>query len=308
MGLLRSDIQDLKRKAADLAEDLNALEALLGVDVPSSLNKIRFITEKVLQGLCRSKGISWGQAEPTLERMIGPLVAADCIPKNVALYVRTVQMNTSPGSHYQESPLSESHVVIAQNALVEFLEWHWQQSAGSIDDSPPKRPAGTSRRTVRRGLWVGAIGLLCLGVGVLVAVLMRRPEERTERPASGEAAALSSDGFQALQSQLSTKADWVGETFISLTHPTGRYVSTEVRYTRVSDDKQTMDAGLMVCWKGLVKGAVSEKQYETEFVLSFDRQGLQRLAVERDSALFKIDPERLKRAESQLRESFGAKR
>ena len=101
------------------------MEQLLQVDVPSSLNKIRFIAEKVLHTLCVRHAITWGQAEPTLERMLGPcLISQGVIPKNTSVHVRTIQANSSPGSHYQESALSPSHAIIAQQALVEFLEWY----------------------------------------------------------------------------------------------------------------------------------------------------------------------------------------
>ncbi len=59
-----------------------------------------------------------------LERMIGPLVAARHVPKDVAIHVRTIQANTSPGSHFQESALSDSHADIALTALKEFLLWY----------------------------------------------------------------------------------------------------------------------------------------------------------------------------------------
>jgi hypothetical protein len=108
----------------DFSEDLLALENVLGTDVPGSLNKIRYISEKALHRLCTAKSISWGGAEPTLERMLGPVVAANVIPKNVAVHVRTIQANTSPGSHFQEAPLTESHVAIAVSALGEFLLWY----------------------------------------------------------------------------------------------------------------------------------------------------------------------------------------
>jgi hypothetical protein len=72
-----------------LAEDLVELDKPSGISVPSGLNKIRFITEKVLHGLCTGKQVSWGEGEPTLERMIGPLVSAACLPKSVATHVRT---------------------------------------------------------------------------------------------------------------------------------------------------------------------------------------------------------------------------
>jgi hypothetical protein len=133
----RTQIQQLKEKLADLSEDLASLEKLLGVDVPSSLNKIRFITEKVLHTMCIRRGVTWGEAEPTLERMIGPLTSEGVIPKNIATLVRTIQTNTSPGSHYQEHALSQTHVTIAQTALIEFLEWYFSAFEGG--------PAGEAR-------------------------------------------------------------------------------------------------------------------------------------------------------------------
>ena len=122
----------------NFSEDLLALENVLGVDIPSSLNKIRYITEKVLHRLCTAKKIPWGQGEPTVERMIGPLVAAKAIDKDVAVHVRTIQTNTSPGSHYQEVPLSSSHATIAASALVEFLRWYHETTKPK--PPRPKRP------------------------------------------------------------------------------------------------------------------------------------------------------------------------
>jgi hypothetical protein len=113
----------LRKRLSSVAGDLQSLETLMPVDIPSSLNKMRFITEKVLHELCVRKNVGWGQAEPTLERMIGPLLAGGFIPKNVVIYVRIIQVNVSPGSHYQESALSQANVKIARDALVEFLEW-----------------------------------------------------------------------------------------------------------------------------------------------------------------------------------------
>jgi hypothetical protein len=121
-------LRELEAALPEFAEDLATLESLAGVDIPSSLNKIRCITEKALFQLCTRKGVSWGEAEPTLERMIGPLVAARCVPKNVAVHVRTIQANTSPGSHYQESPLSSSHLNIARAALADLLRWYQVQA------------------------------------------------------------------------------------------------------------------------------------------------------------------------------------
>jgi hypothetical protein len=113
----------LRERLPALAGDLEILEQLVDRDVPSALNKVRFITEKILYHLCVRGDVTWGRAKPTLERMVGPLVSAGVVPKNIAIYIRIIQANASPGSHYQETPLSDANVRIARDALLEFLEW-----------------------------------------------------------------------------------------------------------------------------------------------------------------------------------------
>jgi hypothetical protein len=113
----------LGKRLAAYRGEFQALVALLGTDVPGALNKMRYVSEKALHELCTARGVSWGQSEPTLERMIGPLLAGGCIPKAVALHLRTVQGIVSPGSHYQDPPLSPAHAFIAAAALLEFLGW-----------------------------------------------------------------------------------------------------------------------------------------------------------------------------------------
>ena len=108
----------------DFAGDLRSLGQLTAVDAGSALNKMRYITEKVLHTLCMRHDVSWGPAEPTLERMIGPVLAKGVLPKSVGVHVRTVQTNASPGSHYQESALTPAHVRIAGSALAELLAWY----------------------------------------------------------------------------------------------------------------------------------------------------------------------------------------
>jgi hypothetical protein len=116
-------LHELQARLPSLAEDLGELGNLEGISITGAMNKTRIITEKVLHRLCTCKNVSWGQAEPTLERMIGPLVSSGCIPKNVAIHVRTIQGYSSPGSHYQESALTGRHLDIAVQALIEFLDW-----------------------------------------------------------------------------------------------------------------------------------------------------------------------------------------
>jgi hypothetical protein len=142
--------ETLVEELPDFAEDLGALGRLLTMnplDPGSSLNKMRCITERVLHSLCARRGISWGQGEPTLERMIGPLVAAGALPKNVSLHVRTIQTNASPGSHYQESRLSPGHIRIAESALMELLEWI--KESGANDGPMISMPNDPKSQTAR---------------------------------------------------------------------------------------------------------------------------------------------------------------
>jgi hypothetical protein len=105
---------------------------------------MRYITEKALHHLCLARNVSWGSDEPSLENMIGPLTARNkltgerVIPRNVAVYVGTVQAYGSPGSHYQVSALSHAHVKIAHDALCQFLEWFAGDAGlGSVAQRPP---------------------------------------------------------------------------------------------------------------------------------------------------------------------------
>jgi hypothetical protein len=128
-----------QQEPIDLREDLDALQKLSELDIPSALNKIRFITEKVLHTLCTLNKVDWGQAEPTLERMLGPLVSTKCIRKDIGIHLRTIQSITSPGSHYQEARLATSHLDTAFIALAGFLEWYSKQ-IGTNMSLPILRP------------------------------------------------------------------------------------------------------------------------------------------------------------------------
>lgn len=120
----RQQVRRFRDRLPALVEDLEMLERLVEQDVPSALNKIRFISEKVLYRLCVANGLTWGEAEPTLERMKGPLVSGKHIPKDIAIHLETIQRNASPGSHFQERPLSSIHLESALNACVGFLAWY----------------------------------------------------------------------------------------------------------------------------------------------------------------------------------------
>ncbi|MCA9643897.1 MAG: hypothetical protein KC492_24555, partial [Myxococcales bacterium] len=181
-------LRRLENEIAVLRDDLRVLRGLVENDPASALNKIRYVTEKVLHGLCAEHGVSWGSAEPTLERMIGPLLAKEIIPRNVGIHVRTIQSNASPGSHFQASALGSAHVEVAQRALLEFLEWHF------ASNQPPEFPreqlapalASGNRGGARRTRLVGGgVALVCLLVGATVAVVAFQTPTEAGPPTAG---------------------------------------------------------------------------------------------------------------------------
>ena len=184
-------IRVLEEHVESLADDLRVLRTLVEHDHASALNKMRYITEKVLHHLCTDNDVKWGKADPTLERMIGPLVAKKIIPKNVAIHVRTIQTNASPGSHFQEEALTSTHVLIAQVALVDFLEWHAREplklgdsipSAASVPAAKRKKaePSGEGRPPWLVPAAVGAVVV----AGVAAFVLLNDDGDETEETTS----------------------------------------------------------------------------------------------------------------------------
>lgn len=137
MDPIQARINHLEHTVAALRADLLTLRQVVALDdVSSALNKTRVLTERVLYELCREHDVSWGKAEPTLERMIGPLVSRGVLPKTIALHARTVQANASPGSHFQENALVGAHVHIALLGLLEILEWRYAQTDSNAPASP----------------------------------------------------------------------------------------------------------------------------------------------------------------------------
>jgi len=188
-------LRELEHQVDELSGDLRVLRTLVEQDHASALNKIRYVTEKVLHGLCTKHEVSWGTKEPTLENMIGPLIAAKIIPKNVAVHVRTVQTNASPGSHFQEDALSATHVQVAQIALLELLEWYYRggdDEPNASSSMPAQTGAGKASslpraRLRRRGppvVLIGAGVVLIAGAAVyLFAVRGHGGGDRTAAPA-----------------------------------------------------------------------------------------------------------------------------
>ena len=177
MEPLDKRIEHIEETVNEMRSELRTLRVLMQTDHPSALNKIRFITEKILSQMCKDHAVTWGKAEPTLENMIGPLVAAGCIPKDIAIFVRNIQSNTSPGSHFQESPLSAPHVQIAQMALVEFLEWYYGRRDPSLS-THGRQIIQADANTKKRPAWLipaAAVAAIVLVAGLAYALWPKPP-------------------------------------------------------------------------------------------------------------------------------------
>jgi len=156
-----SRLSRIEQVLVEISSDVRMLRTLTGLEPQSALNKIRYITEKVLVDVCRKHSVSWGPKEPTIESMVGPLVSKEILPRNQAVLVRTIQTNASAGSHYQESALTYTHVHIAQMALVDFLEWYCSERTSDLgldivpesvgSDEEGDEPGGV--RFPKRGAW-----------------------------------------------------------------------------------------------------------------------------------------------------------
>lgn len=336
MTMPKTEIRQLKHKLADFAADFEALEALLEVDVPSSLNKIRFITEKVLQSLCKTNGVSYGQAEPTLERMLGPLLAADFIPRNIGLHVRTIQMNTSPGSHYQESPLAESHVRIAQNALVEFLEWYCLQLEGPADNVQPKKATAPTRGRGVGKLGVMTIIFLCLACGILIAyVIFNKVQQSPLQVAGSDTQLLDSEKKKDVDKEKTTRtvpdkdehkatdsptkppiqkadekeievritqhANDMGQVAVRTLLPQAQPGRTVVQSTKVSADGRTVEVLIRVEYESIY----GKRDLSIRFTIADDLQ-LEGVDIRNDP---QFTPESLRRVEAECRKIWtGSKR
>ena len=85
MTSLAERLFELENRVSDLTSDLRTLRSLVESDHAAALNKMRFVTERILHQLCTEHDVKWGKSEPTLESMIEPLLAKKVIPKDVAV-------------------------------------------------------------------------------------------------------------------------------------------------------------------------------------------------------------------------------
>ena len=87
----------------------------------------------------------------------------------------------------------------------------------------------------------------------------------------------------------------VPQLLLQRTHPTGVYVSSDHSRMMPWSDRRGITARATVYWTGGVTGT----QYQTDFTIEITKDRV-RLTVERDTAVFKIDPNQLRLAELDL--------
>jgi len=160
-------LEHIEPYLAQFHPDFQSLKRLVQLqDTPALLNKIRYITERILYTLCKQHEISWGKGEPRMDRMLGPLRAAKILPAPIFAHFRTIQNLSNPGSHFQEDQLNDSHTEIAQLALLEVLEWYAQQLQ-SIPIQYTKRPNLLVKKTKNNTKLLFLSLFLILGGAVL---------------------------------------------------------------------------------------------------------------------------------------------
>lgn len=163
MSDIESKLQHFEQQLQQLAEDLDVLQQLNSIkDTNTQLNKIRYISEAILHNLCMEHNIGWGKAEPTLERMVGPLRAANILPSPIVSLFRSIQSTTSPGSHYQKDKLTDSHSQIALLALVDILEWYVTYTG--VQNIPTTKSQSIQKRHAKP--WFFLVLGICFCVGV----------------------------------------------------------------------------------------------------------------------------------------------
>ena len=121
----QNKLRKLEQQIVQFADDIEVLQRLNELDdANAQLNKVRYIAEGILHTLCIENEVKWGNKEPTLDRMIGPLRSQKVLTAPIAAHFRSIQSTCSPGSHFQKNQLTRSHTQIALLALVEVLEWY----------------------------------------------------------------------------------------------------------------------------------------------------------------------------------------
>ena len=176
MNQLVDRLEHLETKLAHFSKDLKVLQQLHSIQDPQAqLNKIRYISEGILQLLCKRYDVGWGKSEPTLERMIGPLRAKKILPAPIASHLRSIQSTTSPGSHYQMDKLSDSHVQIAMLALIELLDWYLSE----IDEGESNPDVHLTQEDIspfkRNVLTKWYMLAMLLAIGIVYTVAFRTP-------------------------------------------------------------------------------------------------------------------------------------
>lgn len=127
--------------------------------------------------------------------------------------------------------------------------------------------------------------------------------EEQARKAAEAAVTYSQPEYEAFRNQIESASADLGKFLLRRTHPTGTYGSTDSPLISRSADGHSITTTLTVNWKG----GFLEVPYETTYRFDVSKkEGFGSLSVERDSSIIKIDPEFLRSAESQLRETFNS--
>jgi hypothetical protein len=131
--------------------------------------------------------------------------------------------------------------------------------------------------------------------------------ERVARLESARRAVVFSDAqYEEVSQGMMEAQEAVGEALLKGTHPTGTYRYTDDPTVSLSSDQKQVNTEFVVHWEGF-----SETPYRTVYRITWSKMNsyleVNRVDVTYDDAVFKIDPQFLKRFEQELTTLFHSR-
>lgn len=129
--------------------------------------------------------------------------------------------------------------------------------------------------------------------------------ERKEAKSRLEAQAqtFTSTEYANLRQSILDSGNTLGRALLRCTHPTGSYGSADLPLVTISPNQDTVTGTILVYWKG----GLSDKNYQTSFVFSITKKGVEHFEIGRDTAIIPINEQNIPRAKAEVKKLFDPK-